>query len=162
MSRNITDIFLSENIFPLFLPTSLCRWSIRPVPGVGRSRPVHIWYLFLCSAAPQDPPPETGAQRYRVPICLSFSLWMCFFFLFSSLCQSCSVMSRILAIACPLPLCEASQRRQAVSLDSTALHHWARTGHLTHIGPLFCLHHPAANLTGLSAGRTFRGNFVDE
>lgn len=46
----------------------------------------------------------------------------------------------------------------------TAQHHSARTGHLTHIGPLFCHHwlSPGANLTGLSAGRTFRGNFVDE
>lgn len=79
--------FSCENIFPLFPFPSLCRWSIWQVPGVGWSRPVHVRYLFLCSTAPQDPPSETGAQRYRVPICLSFFLRMCYF-LCSAACVS--------------------------------------------------------------------------
>lgn len=115
--------------FPVFLLCcSLCRWGIREVPGVGRCRPVHIRYFSLCSATPQDPPPETGAQRYRLP----FSGY-----LFYSL-STTSRSTRITAIACQLPLCEASQRNQAACLATTAQTHRARKGHLTHIRPLFC------------------------
>jgi len=63
-----------------------------------------------------------------------------------------------------MPLCEASQIRQAVSLAGTAHHRRARTGHLTHIGPLFCHHCLTlpANLIGLYASWTFRANFLHE
>ncbi len=141
--------------FPLLL---FCRWSVWKMPGVGRRRSVHVRYFFLCSATPQDPPTETGSQRYilaRLPVRL------CPSFLFRSLYQS---RPGLTANACQLPLCEASQISQAVSLASVAHRHWARTGHLTHIGPLFRHHRlsPAANLIGLYAGRTFRANFADE
>lgn len=94
-----------------------------------------------------------GTARLPVRLCPSF--------LFSSLYQSCPGLT---ANACQLPLCEASQISQAVSLASIAHRRCARTGHLTHIGPLFRHHRltPAANLIGLYAGRTFRANFVDE
>lgn len=130
------------------------------MPGVGRCKPVHIRYFFLCSATPQDPPTETGAQRYILFACLSLSgsLFLLFFF-FSSIYQTCTGLT---AKACQLPLFEASQISQAVSLARKAQRHCARTGHLTHIRPLFCHHRltPAANLIGLYAGRTFRANFV--
>lgn len=56
------------------------------------------------------------------------------------------------------------QAKEAKLSHWLAQHHRARTGHLTHIGPLFCHHRltPAANLTGLYTGRTFRANFEDD
>lgn len=83
-----------------------CRWNSWKVPGVGWCRPAHIRYFLLCSAAPQDPPGESGAQRYSMSIVV-------FHFLFSSLHQT---SKRVTVNACQLPLCETCQRSQAVSL----------------------------------------------
>lgn len=65
--------------FLLFLPH---RRSVWKVPGAGQCRPVHIRYFFLCSATPQDPPTETGSQRYAV--CLPVRLLSELLFFFSS------------------------------------------------------------------------------
>lgn len=104
-----------------------CRWNIWKVPGVGWCRPAHIRYFLLCSAAPQDPPGESGTQRYSMSVIVVH-------FLFSSLHQR---STRVTVNACLPPLCKTCQRSQAVSLagKSTLRNNRSFDHHLTIVSP---------------------------
>lgn len=125
----------------------LCRWSVWKVPGVGWGRPVHIRYIILHAPAPQDPPTEAGSQRYNLPIRLSFT-----FVIYQWVTQR-------------MPFGVRQTKSAKLSLWQASTHcHRARTGHVTHIGPLFGHHSltPAASLAGSYASWIFSANFVDE
>ena len=72
---------------PVSLYFSSHRRRVWKVPGVSRSRPVHVRCSFLGSATPQDPPTKAGTQRYTPPVCLCPGV---FYFLFGCLYQSCT------------------------------------------------------------------------
>lgn len=164
MFTNISYIFIIFQCWhiPPIPVDFFCRWSIRKLPGVGRRWPAHIRYFFFCSSTPQDPPAETGPQRYTQPVCAVCHCLSVFYVLLSSSLDQ--KRTRITESACQLRLCEESQRSQAVSLASPTQHYRTRGGHMTLVTPLCCHHQrsPAAKLTGEHDSRTFRDNFLDD